>query len=99
MSKPIPDLINAIPVLVRTDLVSFAAGGPPKAVPPFPIGYHIAPWRGQIFFKPLDQLGNVDRLSQNWMSLNAEARSSVAQRGEKDDGRSLQLRISTDFAC
>src|SRR5262245_26293513 len=33
------------------------------------------------------------------MSLNAEARSSVAQRGEKDDGRSLQLRISTDFAC
>src|SRR5262245_54565271 len=56
-------------------------------------------WRGQIFFKPVDQLGNVDRLSQNWMSLNAEARSSVAQRGEKDDGRSLQLRISIDFAC
>jgi hypothetical protein len=22
-------------------------------------------WRGQIFFKPVDQLGNVDRLSQN----------------------------------
>jgi hypothetical protein len=56
-------------------------------------------WHGQIFFKPVDQIGNVDRLSQNWMSLNAETRSSVAQRGEKDDGRSLQLRISIDFAC
>jgi hypothetical protein len=38
-------------------------------------------WREQIFLKPLDQLGNVDRLSQNWMSLNANIRSSVAQRG------------------
>jgi hypothetical protein len=32
------------------------------------------------------------------MPLNAEARSSVAQRGEKDDGRSLQLRISIDLS-
>src|SRR4030095_11240933 len=40
--------------------------------------------------------------SQNWMPLNAEARSSIGfrhQRGEKDDGRSLQLRISIDFTC
>ena len=43
ISKSIADQINAIPVLVRTDLVSFAAGGLPEAFPPFPIGYHIAP--------------------------------------------------------
>src|SRR5215510_2730621 len=58
-------------------------------------------WRGQIFFKPVDQIGNVDRLSHNWIPLNAAARSSLGfrhQRGEKDDGRSLQLRISIDLS-
>ena len=58
-------------------------------------------WPGQIFFKPVDQLGNVDRLSHNWIPLNAAARSGFGfrhQRGEKDDGRSLQLRITIDLS-
>ena len=53
-----------------------------------------------MFLNPVDQIGNVDRLGQNWIPLNAEARSSLGfrhQRGEKDDGRSLQLRISIDL--
>lgn len=54
----------------------------------------------QIFFNPVDQLGNIHRLSQNWMPLNVEARlwlSSRDQPGEKDNGRSLQPRIGLDL--
>ena len=29
--------------------------------------------RGQIFFNPVDQLGNTDRLGEKWMPLNAKA--------------------------
>lgn len=29
--------------------------------------------RGQIFFNPIDQLGNIDRLGDKWMPSDAEA--------------------------
>jgi hypothetical protein len=41
----------------------------------------------QIFFNPVDQLGNIHRLSQNWVPLNVEARLCLSfrdQRSEKD---------------
>jgi hypothetical protein len=29
--------------------------------------------RAQIFFNPVDQLGNIDRLGEKWMPLDTEA--------------------------
>jgi hypothetical protein len=29
--------------------------------------------RGEIFFDPIDQLGNIDRLGEKWVPLDAEA--------------------------
>ena len=58
--------------------------------------------RGQIFFNPLDQLGNIDRLRKKWMPLNAEASLCFSfrdKRGEKDDWGSLQFRIGLDLPC
>ena len=56
--------------------------------------------RGQIFFDPIDQLGNIDRLGEKWMPLDAEAGLCLSfgdERGEKDDRRSLQFRISLNL--
>ena len=56
--------------------------------------------RGQIFFNPLDQLGNIDRLRKKWMPLNAEASLCFSfrdERSEKDDRRSVQFRVALDL--
>ena len=56
--------------------------------------------RGQIFFNPLDQLGNIDRLRKKWMPLNAEASLCLSfrdERSEKDGRRSVQFRVALDL--
>src|SRR5262249_9689654 len=47
VSKPVADKINAIPALAQTDLVN-VAGGTPKAVLLFSLGYHIVPRRCKV---------------------------------------------------
>src|SRR5437667_4522673 len=56
--------------------------------------------RGQIFFNPLDQLGNIDRLRKKWMPLDAKASLCFSfgdECGEKDYRRSLQIRIGLNL--
>jgi hypothetical protein len=44
----------------------------PRVLPP-PV-FRQSPARRHIFFNPAGQLGNIDRLRQNWMPLDTEAR-------------------------
>ena len=56
--------------------------------------------RGQIFFDPIDQLRNIDRLGEKRVPLDAEAGLCLSfgdERGEKDDRRSLQFGISVNL--
>ena len=56
--------------------------------------------RGQIFLNSGDQLGNIDWLGERWMPLDAKTSVCLRfrdQRGEKDDRRSLQIRIGLDL--
>ncbi|MEY2555095.1 MAG: hypothetical protein QOF93_239 [Verrucomicrobiota bacterium] len=61
--------------------------------------------RGQIFFDAFDQLLETDRLGQEWMSLDPQARPSFDRRHksrQKDNRYSVQCRIGlnpgSDFA-